>query len=118
MIKRTYTILILIVYLSTSCSTKTGDFENARKSINVADLEGYVKELGSDRFMGRAPFTIGEKITVEYLADQLKKIGFEPAFNGSYFQDVPMVRIISEVDEAVKVKWERVMITVYPEKVR
>jgi len=104
MIRKMYTLLILIVSLLISCSTKTGDFENARKSINVADLEGYVKELGSDRFMGRAPFTMGEKITVEYLADQLKKIGFEPAFNGSYFQDVPMVRIISEVDGSVKVK--------------
>ncbi len=100
--------IILIIFIIISCSifscTRTTDFENARKSINIADLESYVKELGSDRFMGRAPFTAGEKITVEYLADQLKKIGFEPAFNGSYFQDVPMVRIISEVDGPVKVK--------------
>lgn len=96
--------LLLIASFSLFCCSKTNDFEKARKSINTADLEGYVKELGSDRFMGRAPFTEGEKITVEYLAGQLKKIGFEPAFNGSYFQDVPMVRISSAVQGPVKVK--------------
>jgi Zn-dependent M28 family amino/carboxypeptidase len=101
-------IIINIIFILTSSSLiscdRTADFENARKSINVADLESYVKELGSDRFMGRAPFTVGEKITVEYLADQLKRIGFEPAFNGSYFQNVPMVRVISVVNGPVKVK--------------
>ena len=90
--------VILLALLSTSCSLKTDDFENARKSINTADLTTWVKDLGSDRFMGRAPFTEGEKITVEYLAGELKKIGFEPAFDSSYFQDVPMVRIISKVN--------------------
>lgn len=101
---KTYSVLILIVSLSTSCSTRTDDFENARRSITITDLEGYVKELGSDRFLGREPFTEGERITVEYLADQLKTIGFEPAFDGSYFQDVPMVRITSVVNGPVKVK--------------
>jgi Zn-dependent M28 family amino/carboxypeptidase len=104
MIRNIINIILILTSSSLISCDRTADFKNARKSINVADLEGYVKELGSDRFMGRAPFTVGEKITVEYLADQLKKIGFEPAFNGSYFQDVPMVRIISEVDGLVKVK--------------
>jgi Zn-dependent M28 family amino/carboxypeptidase len=88
--------LILIIAFSMSCN-RTADFENARKSISISDLESHVKELSSDSFMGRDPFTMGEKITVEYLAGQLERIGFEPAFNGSYFQDVPMVRISSAV---------------------
>jgi Zn-dependent M28 family amino/carboxypeptidase len=103
MIRNIINIILILTSSSLISCDRTADFENARKSINTPDLESYVKELGSDRFMGRAPFTMGEKITVEYLADQLKKIGFEPAFNGSYFQDVPMVRIISEVDGPVKV---------------
>jgi Zn-dependent M28 family amino/carboxypeptidase len=96
-------ILILTSSSLISCD-RTDDFENAMKSINTADLTTWVKDLGSDRFMGRAPFSEGEKITVEYLAGELKKIGFEPAFDSSYFQDVPMVRIISEVNGPVKVK--------------
>jgi hypothetical protein len=47
--------------------------------------------------MGRKPFTPGETITVNFLAEELKKTGFEPAFNGSYFQKVPMVEINSQV---------------------
>jgi Zn-dependent M28 family amino/carboxypeptidase len=53
--------------------------------------------------MGRKPFTPGEKITVDFLAGELKKIGFEPAFSGSYFQSVPMVEISTEVVGKVKI---------------
>ena len=98
------TFLILIISFSINCHVGTSDFENAKQSINVSDLETWVKELGSDRFMGRAAFTEGEKLTVEYLADQLKKIGFEPAFSGSYFQEVPMVKIISGVYGPVNIR--------------
>lgn len=104
MIRNIINIILFLTYSSLiSCDT-TDDFEKARKSINPADLTAWVKDLGSDHFMGRAPFTEGEKITVEYLAGELKKIGFEPPFNSSYFQDVPMVKIISEVKGPVKVK--------------
>jgi Zn-dependent M28 family amino/carboxypeptidase len=102
--KKIYPIIILIFTFSTYSCNRTADFENARKSINIADLERHVRELGSDSFMGRAPFTEGEKITVEYLADELKKTGFEPAFNGSFFQDVPMVKISSAIVGPVRVQ--------------
>lgn len=84
------TLIILSLY---SCSNK--DLERGENSITNSELLEYAKNLGSDEFMGRKPFTEGEKITVNYLADELKKIGFEPAFNGSYFQPVPMVEISS-----------------------
>jgi len=57
----------------------------------------HVSVLASDEFMGRAPFTRGEELTVEYLKNELISLGFEPAFGSSYFQDVPMVEISSEV---------------------
>jgi Zn-dependent M28 family amino/carboxypeptidase len=88
-------LLILIITLSASCSNN--DLKRAENSITVTDLTEYVKSLGSDEFLGRKPFTDGEKITVNYLAEQLKNIGFEPAFNGSWFQPVPMVEIKSDV---------------------
>jgi hypothetical protein len=95
-----HTILILSSISICSCN-RSSDFEIASDSINIGDLESWAKELGSDKFMGRAPFTEGEKITTEYLAGQLKKIGFEPAFKGSYFQEVPMVKFLSTVKEPV-----------------
>ncbi len=103
MIRNIIKIILILTSSSLISCDRTDDFENARKSINTADLTRWVKDLGSDRFMGRAPFTEGEKITVEYLAGELNRIGFEPPFNGSYFQDVPMVRIISQVNGPVKV---------------
>ena len=94
-------ILLLILFIVSSCASHKQDFSKALKSITTSDIECYVADLGSDMFMGRKPFTEGERITVNYLADQLKNIGFEPAFSGSYFQKVPMVEISSSVDELV-----------------
>ncbi|OFY67244.1 MAG: hypothetical protein A2V64_12620 [Bacteroidetes bacterium RBG_13_43_22] len=96
--------LFIIVTAATACISRKSDFESAVKSISINDLQSYVAELGSDRFMGRKPFTEGEDITVNYLADQLKLIGFKPAFSGSYFQQVPMVEISSSIDEVVITK--------------
>ncbi len=93
--KNSYTLLLILIAL-TSC--KDLDLKNGEKSITVADMQKYVSKLGSDEFMGRKPFTPGEKITIDYLAEQLKQIGFGPAFNGSYFQHVPMVEISSSVN--------------------
>jgi len=92
-----YLILFIILVVTFSCSGRKKDFNNAVQSIKKEDLVNYVSDLGSDRFMGRAPFTEGEVITVNYLADHLRLIGFDPAFNGSYFQDVPVVEISSEI---------------------
>ena len=92
--------LLTILLAFSGCSN---DLQNAQKSITAAGLEPYVKSLGSDEFMGRAPFTEGEKITVNYLAGELEKIGFEPAFDGSWFQPVPMMEIRSEITDPVKI---------------
>jgi Zn-dependent M28 family amino/carboxypeptidase len=81
------------------------------KSITVADMKDIISHLSSDEFAGRKPFTPSEKITIDYLASQLKRIGFEPAFNGSFFQPVPMVEISSEVKGNVTVYTEKKVLT-------
>jgi Zn-dependent M28 family amino/carboxypeptidase len=93
--------LLIIMISVVSCNSKQNDFKSAVKSISIDNLRSHVAELASDRFMGRAPFTDGEEISVKYLSGQLKQMGFEPAFEGSWFQQVPMVEIISTVDEVV-----------------
>jgi Zn-dependent M28 family amino/carboxypeptidase len=94
-------ILLITLLLAASCSDR--DLKLREKSITTADLANYVKNLGSDEFMGRKPFTAGEKIATDYLAGELKRIGFEPAFNGSYFQPVPMVEISSVAKGRVRI---------------
>jgi len=96
-----YLILLISLIIITSCSDR--DLKKGEESITAGDMAEIVKNLGSDEFMGRKPFTPGEKITIDYLAGELKRIGFEPAFNGSYFQPVPMVEISSEVKNPVRV---------------
>lgn len=104
--KKILFLLVLILFFS---SCKENDLKNGEKSITTSDLEKYVKSLGSDEFMGRKPFTPGEKITIDYLAEQLERIGFEPAFNGSYFQPVPMIEISSSVINPVVIRSEKTL---------
>jgi Zn-dependent M28 family amino/carboxypeptidase len=108
--KKIFSFFIILLVL-TSCISRKSDFNNAAKSITISDLENYTEELGSDKFMGRAPFTEGEAITVNYLADQLRLIGFEPAFDGSYFQEVPMVEIGSTVSMVTIIKSSKKIFT-------
>ncbi|MBN1387098.1 MAG: M28 family peptidase [Bacteroidales bacterium] len=86
-----FSLLLLI-----SCSGDSG-FEKAYNNISTEEMMRHVSVLASDEFMGRAPFTRGEELTIEYLKNELINLGFEPAFGDSYFQDVPMVEISSEV---------------------
>jgi len=96
-------ILLTLVIISVSC-TNNKDFTSAYNSINSDDLTRYASKLGSDEFMGRAPFTAGEEITIKYLEGELINIGFKPAFGDSYFQEVPMVKIQSSIKKPVIIK--------------
>ena len=78
--------------------TGNRDLRHALGTINEGDLRRITREIGSDSMMGRAPFTGGEEAAVKYLSGELAKIGFKPAFSGSYYQEVPLIRITSHVE--------------------
>lgn len=96
--KRSIKYLLIVAFIAIAASCKT---VNNEYNISVDNLKRVVKELSSDAFMGRMPFTEGEELSVEYLANELKEIGFEPAFSGSYFQEVPMISITSQITQPV-----------------
>ena len=81
--------------LLVACSTQENKaLQQAENSINTDDMTTHVRILASDDFQGRKPFTEGETKTIEYLAQEYKKIGLKAPYNGdSYFQQVPMVEI-------------------------
>lgn len=82
-----------------SCSEKAKeDYQ-----IQVSDFEPHVIALSADEFMGRKPFTEGEELTVNYIADQFKNIGLLPGNGDSYFQDVPMMSITSKPAPEMKI---------------
>ena len=55
-----------------------------------------IRTLASDPLSGRAPATIGEQRTIDYLAAQFRQLGLRPGNQGSYLQAVPMVEITPE----------------------
>ncbi len=63
-------------------------------AIDLDQLLAHTKKLSSDEFEGRAPGTKGEELSVNYLADQFKRVGLKPGnTDGTYFQPVPLVGI-------------------------
>ncbi|MEP7085941.1 MAG: peptidase M28, partial [Gemmatimonadota bacterium] len=62
----------------------------AADPITAAQIDGDLRFLSSDLLEGRAPATRADKLTTEYIADQLRSAGVEPGVNGSYFQTVPI----------------------------
>ncbi len=93
--------LILIVY---ACQTDSSGLNEAVDSIQVKDLVHQSKTLGSDAFMGRKPCTPGETKTINYLASEYKRIGLDPAVNGSYFQEVPLMEILNTPDKKMEIE--------------
>lgn len=55
---------------------------------DLAYFSEQCKIIGSDAFGGRMPLTKYEDITINYLADEMKRLGLQPAFGDSYFQEV------------------------------
>ncbi|MGD8385355.1 MAG: M28 family metallopeptidase, partial [Lysobacterales bacterium] len=61
--------------------------------IDSAGLLQRISSLASDEFGGRAPMSDGERLTLNYLENQFRKMGLEPMFGDSYRQPVPLVSI-------------------------
>ena len=59
--------------------------------ITAADLARHVQTLASDEYEGRAPGSLGERMTTMYLKGEFERLGLKPGDDGSFFQSVPMV---------------------------
>lgn len=87
------------------CQQKpTFDPQDGINSFTEAGFESHLKTISSDEFMGRMPFTEGEKKTLAYLEAEVKKLGLEPGNGESYLQEVPMVEITTQTDSVLTVK--------------
>ena len=78
--------------------------EETHYQFQVSDLEPHLIKLASDEFQGRLPFTEGERITTAYLENEFKNMGLEPGNGDSYFQEVPMVSIVSKSSPTMELK--------------
>ena len=79
-------------------------------------LRNWIQTLASDEFGGRKPMTGHETLTINYLADELNRMGLEPAFNGSWFQPFQLVAVTAQPDgNKVTVKGKKKDQLKYPE---
>lgn len=79
------------------------DNHQLQSAITADDYALHIKTLSSDEYEGRDPGSLGERLTMNYLENELRRIGFLPAVgvdgacasfpceHASYFQRVPMV---------------------------
>lgn len=102
MFNKNYLLLVFAVLLISACKSKN-DSDSAVDSISPGNLKEYISVLASDEFGGRAPSSPGEEKTINYLAEQFKKLGLEPANNGSYFQEVSLVKLTADTSMKLSV---------------
>ncbi len=98
--KKSFSLIFLIAAGIVACQAP----KKPTYQFQVSDLEPNLITLASDEFQGRRPFTEGEEITVKFLEDEFKKLGLEPGNGDSYYQDVPMVSIVSKSAPQIELK--------------
>jgi Zn-dependent M28 family amino/carboxypeptidase len=97
--------IINIIFLLSSCSDTGGaGTANALAAFSADSLGSHIAVLSGDDFMGRKPFTEGETKTIQYLQEQFRAVGLEPANGDRYLQEVPMVNITTKAAPSMQVQ--------------
>lgn len=91
--KKNY-ISILFLLLSMALPAVAQDYES-----DLSFFKERVKRLASDEFGGRKPLTEYETKTINYIADEFKKLGLQPANGDSYFQPVKEISTFARLDK-------------------
>jgi Zn-dependent M28 family amino/carboxypeptidase len=81
---------------ATTPAAAAGDTHTFSPAITQDDFAKRVEVLASDEFEGRAPGSAGEEKTVQYLREQMQRIGLQPGNGESWFQDVAMVETTAD----------------------
>ncbi len=72
-------------------------------SFDANKMRERVKRLSADDFEGRGPGTDGGKRAAQYIADELKASGVQPANGDSYFQNVKLVGVKAEPKTVLRI---------------
>lgn len=85
--KKALLIIVLLPLLSYSQSKRKKRLAEEKAAAElVTALTGHVRYLSDDKLEGRRSGTSGEKLAMEYIADQYKQMGLEPKGTDGYIQ--------------------------------
>ena len=85
--------LLLAVAIGCAPVTRVDRRPDTSAEITVEDVRSRIYRVSHDSMQGREVGEVGNLMMTTYLAGELARIGLEPAGdNGTYFQNVPMVR--------------------------
>ncbi|HEY7154492.1 MAG TPA: peptidase M28, partial [Gemmataceae bacterium] len=88
--------LLLLLVASILVSALSAAEADSPPDISADRIKAHVAYLANDRLEGRGPGSRGEFLTTEYLAAEFKKAGLKPiGKDGTYFQPVPLVRVVT-----------------------
>ena len=100
-----YVALLLLSLTAAAASAQPATSDTTTTPISAERIKEDVQHLSSDEFFGRGPGERGDEKTTAYLAEAFAKAGLEPAGeNGSFFQDVPLVRLDRESGATMALK--------------
>ncbi|MCF6215617.1 MAG: M28 family metallopeptidase [Emcibacter sp.] len=77
--------------------------EQVAINIDAERLTQNLRILASDEFEGRAPATIGEEKTINFLKQEFEKIGLKPGNGDSFFQGANMVELTMSSDAVMSI---------------
>jgi Zn-dependent M28 family amino/carboxypeptidase len=77
------------------------------QDVSGVRMRADLKFLASDLLEGRAPGARGGALAEEYIAAQMAIAGLKPAFNGSYFQPVPLIGVETLPSTEISLAGER-----------
>lgn len=99
-----FLLLIFIgsIFITSCTSNSNTAYSNPpADAIDTTDIEYYLAELSSDKFLGRKPCSAGEEITIDFIQKEFQKMGLEPGNGNSYFQKVPLVDITAKPSDGM-----------------
>ncbi|MEJ7691617.1 M28 family peptidase [Daejeonella sp.] len=89
---------VLVFGISIQASAQDPNAQKYAGVITPKLAKKHLKILSSDKFEGRETGKAGGQKAADYIAAEFKKLGLTAPVNGSYFQEVPLVEIVFEVN--------------------
>jgi len=94
----------LLALLAGCAGTPSPASAPAAPAFSEARYRAHVERLSSDEFAGRAPRSVGETRTIEYIERGFREAGLEPGARGSFRQPVPLVQIATHADATMNLR--------------